>query len=120
VRIETVRVVDNRYSLGLRSVSELAPYIEAEFGEHAVPECVCCSHFVVRGPRCPTAQCTAILHRRCAVDWFSQAVSCVCLLVVVVVVVALVCSSLFLSTSFYFDDAANCQMSLLSKSLGIE
>jgi hypothetical protein len=63
-----------RLSLGLRSVLELAPYIHAQYGERSVPECICCREFVVRGPACPTANCEARLHRRCALDWFSRTV----------------------------------------------
>jgi hypothetical protein len=56
----------------VRAALELPTYIEQQFGNDALPNCVICHSAALRGPRCSNEKCNVRMHRRCARDWFAQ------------------------------------------------
>lgn len=67
------------YSLGVRTVLELVPYIENQYGADSLTTCTICHAAVLRGAQCPTPNCSVRLHLHCALEWFSGRESSVCI-----------------------------------------
>lgn len=73
------RSLGGAYSLGVRTVLELVPYIENQHGADSLTICTICHAAVLRGAQCPTPNCSVRLHLHCALDWFSSKESSLCI-----------------------------------------